>query len=164
PPDQIGESAAVRLFVERARAVNHALEFSEANAAALARICRAVDGIPLALELAAARTRVLTLDQLADRLDQDADVLESVSRGGLPHDRPMGATIDWSHDLLGEQEQILLRRLSVFARTWTLQVAEQVCSGDGIEQSAVLDLLAQLVDKSMVLVDTHAAIARYRYL
>jgi non-specific serine/threonine protein kinase len=164
PPDQIGESAAVRLFVERAQAVNHALEFSEANASALARICRAVDGIPLALELAAARTRVLTLDQLADRLDQDADVLESASRGGLPQHRTMRATIDWSHDLLGEQEQILLRRLSVFACSWTLHVAEQVCSGDGIEPSAVLDLLAQLVDKSMVLVDTHEAVARYRYL
>jgi non-specific serine/threonine protein kinase len=163
---QIGRTASVRLFVERARAVNQTLELVESNAAALARICNAVAGIPLALELAAARTRVLTVEQLADRLDQDVDgnFLESLTRNGLARHRTLRATIDWSHALLGEQEQVLLRRLAVFPRSWTLHDAEEVCSGAGLENSDVLDLLAQLVDKSMVLVDTRQAVARYRFL
>jgi non-specific serine/threonine protein kinase len=160
----IGRLGSVRLFLERARAVNQTLELHENNAAALARICSALAGIPLALELAAARTRVLTLDQLAERLDQDADFLESTTRNGLSRHRTLRTTIDWSHDLLGNKEQVLLRRLAVFPSSWTLRHAEEVCTGAGLEQLEVLDLLAQLVDKSMVLVDTRQAIARYRFL
>jgi non-specific serine/threonine protein kinase len=162
--ERIGKLGSVRLFLERARAVNQTLELQETNAAALARICSALAGIPLALELAAARTRVLTLEQLADRLDHDADFLESTTRNADSRHRTLRTTIDWSHDLLGDQEQVLLRRLAVFPCTWTLRDAEEVCSGTDVEQVEVLDLLAQLVDKSMVLVDTRQAVARYHFL
>ena len=123
-----------------------------------------VDGIPLALELAAARARVLTMEQLAERLEYDSTLLAQPSRTGLPQHQTIRATIDWSHDLLGEQEQVLLRRLSVFAGGWTLETAETVCSGSGIERDDVLDLLTQLVDKSMAMVDARNAVARYRLL
>jgi tetratricopeptide (TPR) repeat protein len=154
----------VRLFIERARAVNKTLVATQDNAAAIARICVRVDGLPLALELAAARARVLTMEQLADRLEYDPTLLASASRTGLPQHQTMRATIDWSHDLLGEQEQVLLRRLSVFAGGWTLETAETVCSGTGIERDDVLELLTQLVDKSMAMVDARNAVARYRLL
>jgi non-specific serine/threonine protein kinase len=164
--EQMARLAATRLFIERARAVNgsNPLVITDDNAAAVARICVGVDGIPLALELAAARTRFLTLEQLAERLEHDAGVLSHASREALPQHRTMRATIDWSHDLLGEQEQILLRRLAVFAGGWTLELAEQVCSGGGLEQAHVLGVLGQLVDKSMALVDTRDSVARYRLL
>ncbi len=162
--DELTQTPAVRLFVDRAQAVNNLLTLTDDNAPAIARICRAVDGIPLALELAAARTRLLTVEQLADRLQYDADVLSGSNRAGLPQHRTIRATIDWSHHLLEEAEQILLRRLAVFAGGWTLRLAEDVCAGAGIERADVLHLLAQLVDKSMVLVDAHYAEARYRLL
>ena len=145
-------------------AVNNTLVLTDDNAPAIARICVGVDGIPLALELAAARARVLTVEQLAERLEYDSDVLGGANRAGLPQHQTIRATIDWSHDLLGEQEQVLLRRLSVFAGGWTLDMAEEVCSGSGIERDDVLDLLTQLVDKSMALVDARDAAARYRLL
>jgi non-specific serine/threonine protein kinase len=155
---------ATRLFADRAAVANHDLVLSQDNAPAIERICLAVDGIPLALELAAARTRMLTLQQIAQRLDHDAAVLATTRRVGPPQHRTIRATIDWSHDLLGAQEQILLRRLSVFAGGWTLDMAEAVCAGDGISRAEVLDLLAQLVDKSMVLVDARGGVGRYRLL
>ena len=154
---------ASQLFLQRATAANHDLMIDEQGAAAIARICLAVDGIPLALELAAARTRMLTVQQIAQRLDQDGALLASSSRVGPPQHRTIRATIDWSHDLLGESEQILLRRLSIFAGGWRLDVAEQVCAGNGIASSSVLDVLAQLVEKSMVLVDVRGG-GRYRLL
>jgi predicted ATPase/transcriptional regulator with XRE-family HTH domain len=163
-PRQITESPAVRLFLERARAVSNSLAVTSGNASAIARICIGVDGIPLALELAAARTRVLTVEELAERLDSDAGILRATNRVGLPQHRAMRATIDWSHDLLAEQEQTLLRRLSVFAGGCTLDLAEEVCSGDGIEPHDVLDLMGQLVDKSMIQVDACHGVARYRLL
>jgi predicted ATPase/DNA-binding XRE family transcriptional regulator len=162
--EQLSRVAAVRLFLERARAVNNALTITEHNAPAIARICVGVDGIPLALELAAARTRMLTVDELAERLDQDAGILRATNRARLPQHRTIRATIDWSHDLLGAHEQMLLRRLAVFACGWTLDLAEEVCSGEGIERARVLDLLGQLVDKSMVMVDARDSVARYRLL
>ena len=162
--DQLARLAAVRLFIERARAVDHTFELTDDNSAAVVRVCSAVDGIPLGLELAAARTRLLTVDQLVDRLEHDAHILSGTNRDGSPRHRTIRATIDWSHDLLGEREQILLRRLSVFAGGWTLDMAEDVCSGAGINRSDVLDVLAQLVDKSMVLMTARDAVARYRLL
>jgi predicted ATPase/DNA-binding XRE family transcriptional regulator len=165
--EQITRAPAARLFVERVQGINNGLALTDDSAPAIARICINVDGIPLALELAAARARVLTVEQLAERLEYDSGVLRGPSRASLPQHRTMRATIDWSHDLLCECEQILLRRLSVFAAGWTLETAEDICSGAGIERSDVLDLLAQLVDKSMVLVDVdgaHDAMARYRLL
>ncbi len=162
--DQLHELAAVKLFVERARAVNPSVDLTDDSAAAIARVCVAVDGIPLAIELAAARTRVVTVEQLSDILEHDVHVLGGASRGGAARHRTIRATIDWSHDLLGEREQILLRRLSVLAGGWTLETAEEVCAGPGIARDEVLELLAQLVDKSMVLVDTRDLVARYRLL
>jgi non-specific serine/threonine protein kinase len=163
-PEEITRAAAVRLFVERARAANNAFVLTPHNAPAVLRVCVRVDGIPLALELAAARTRLLTVEQIAARLERDLGTLGAAERAVLPQHRTIRATIDWSHALLREQEQILLRRLSVFAGGWTLEAAEEVSPGDGIERSDVLDLLAQLVDKSMVLVDAREAVARYRLL
>ena len=127
--DQLHELAAVKLFVERARAVNPSVDLTDDSAAAIARVCVAVDGIPLAIELAAARTRVVTVEQLSDILEHDVHVLGGASRGGAARHRTIRATIDWSHDLLGEREQILLRRLSVLAGGWTLETAEEVCAG-----------------------------------
>jgi predicted ATPase/transcriptional regulator with XRE-family HTH domain len=161
---QLNQLAAVRLFVERARAVNSSIDLTDDNAAAVARVCVAVDGIPLAIELAAARTRVVTVEQLSDILEHDVHILGGPSRGSAPRHRTIRATIDWSHDLLGEREQILLRRLSVLAGPWTLETAEEVCTGGTIAREDVLDLLAQLVDKSMVLVDARDVVARYRLL
>jgi non-specific serine/threonine protein kinase len=155
---------AARLFVERAAAANHDLALTDQSEAAVERICVAVDGIPLALELAAARVRMLTIHQIAQRLDHDGALLAATSRAGPPQHRTIRATIDWSHDLLGDQEQKLLRRLSIFAGGWSLEMAEHVCSGAGISSADVLDLLAQLVEKSMVLVDRHDAVGRYRLL
>jgi non-specific serine/threonine protein kinase len=162
--EEIMRTAAVRLFVERVHAVNQGFNLSEANAHAIARICVGVDGIPLALELAAARAQVLTVEQLADRLEYDSGALGRAVRTGLPRHRTIRATIDWSHDLLDEREQVLLRRVSVFAGGWTLAMAEQICPGPGIATDEVLELLTGLVDKSMALVDASAAVARYRLL
>jgi predicted ATPase/DNA-binding XRE family transcriptional regulator len=162
--DQLQQAASVRLFLERAHAVNHSLVLNVQTAPAVARICIGVDGIPLALELAAARTRMLTVEQLADRLDQDRDVLAATNRAAPAKHRTMRATLDWSHALLTAPEQVLLRRLSVFAGGWTLSSAEEVCSDEGIDPASVLDLLAQLVDRSMVLVDARDTVARYRLL
>jgi predicted ATPase/transcriptional regulator with XRE-family HTH domain len=161
---RVAHTSAVRLFVERARAVNNTFFLTDENAPAIARICVAVDGLPLGLELAAARTRLLTAEQLADRLEHDEHVLSGINRTGSARHWTIRATIDWSHDLLDSREQILLRRLSVFAGGWTLELAEDVCSGAGIEGSDVLDVLAQLVDKSMVFVDARNQVARYRLL
>jgi non-specific serine/threonine protein kinase len=157
-------SAATRLFLERAAAANHDLRLTDQSAPAIARICLAVDGIPLALELAAARARMLTVHQIARRLDHDGALLATTTRVGPPQHRTIRATIDWSHDLLGPLEQVLLRRLSVFAGGWTLDAAEEVCAGNGIDAAGVLDLLAQLVEKSLVLVDTRGGVGRYRLL
>jgi non-specific serine/threonine protein kinase len=106
----------------------------------------------------------LTVEQLADRLEHDPRILSGLNRGGPARHQTIRATIDWSHEMLGEREQILLRRLSVFAGGWTLDMAETVCRGAGIERPAVLDVLAQLVDKSMVVVHANASTARYHLL
>jgi predicted ATPase/DNA-binding XRE family transcriptional regulator len=163
-PERLANSPAVRLFLERARAVNPSLALSPHNASAIARICAGVDGIPLALELAAARLRTLSVHELAERLEHDASLLAGRSRAGLPRHRTMRATLDWSHAFLGEDEQVLLRRVSVFPGGWTLAAAERVCAGAGLEAGAVLDVLAQLVDRSLVLADARESVARYRLL
>ena len=163
-PEQIMLSAAVRLFIERARAVNNALALTPENLLQVARICIRVDGIPLALELAAAHARVLPVEQLAVRLEYDSDMLGRTIRTGLPQHKTMRATLDWSHQLLGDQERALLRRLSVFARGWTLPLAEVVCSGAGMNAAHIFCLLTRLVDKSMVLVDASGPLGRYRLL
>jgi predicted ATPase/DNA-binding SARP family transcriptional activator len=147
PPLSIDD--AVQLFEERARAVKPGF----ASSAIVADICRRLDGIPLAIELAAARVRVLTVEQIAERLDDAFKLLTAGSRT-LPRHRTIYETIDWSYRLLSEPEQTLLRRLGIFGGTFTLEAAEAICGDD------VLELLAALVDKSLVIFETH----RYRLL
>lgn len=161
---QLARTSAVRLFVERASAVNPGFGLTDANAVTVARICIALDGIPLAVELAAPLTRVLSLDQISERLGGDAELLRASSRDSTPRHRTIRATVDWSYDLLQETEQTLLRRLAVFAGGWTLEMAEHVCAGGRIQSPDILDLLAQLVDKSMVIADPARSQTRFRLL
>jgi predicted ATPase/DNA-binding SARP family transcriptional activator/DNA-binding CsgD family transcriptional regulator len=143
---------ALRLFVDRARLRLPDFELTQENAGAVARVCRKLDGIPLAIELATARIGALAVEQVAQRLETSLDVLKGASRTAPARQRTLRATLDWSHDLLSESERALFRRLSVFAGGWTLEAAEAVCSGGGVEQEDVLDLLGALVDKSLVVV------------
>lgn len=136
---------AVRLFVERAHQRLHDFEVTQHNADTVARVCRKLDGIPLAIELAAARMG-LTVEQVAQRLEVSLDVLKGNTRSAVPRQQTLRATLDWSHGLLSETERALFRRLSVFAGGWTLEAAESVRSGGGIEQEEVLDLLGNLID------------------
>jgi predicted ATPase len=155
---------AVQLFVDRAVAAEPRFSLTDANAAAVAAICRRLAGIPLALELAAARLQALTVEQLRDRLEDRFRLLTGGSRTALPRQRTLRATVDWSHDLLTEPEQILLRRLTVFAGGFSLDAAEQVCSDRQVAPEDVLDLLTRLVDRSLVLLETGHASGRYRLL
>lgn len=161
PPDEpappglgaLRECESVCLFLERAAAAVPRLTFSDAHAPAIARICRRLDGIPLAIELAAVRVKVLPVEQIALRLDDRFRLLTGGGRTALPRHQTLRAAIDWSHELLTEAEKTLLRRLSVFAGGWTLDAAESVCAGSEIEGGDVLDLLARLADRSLVSVD-----------
>jgi non-specific serine/threonine protein kinase len=155
------QSEAIRLFVERTQAVRPSFELRDDNVAAIARICRQLDGLPLAIELAAARARVLDPEQIAKRLDDVFGLLSSGSRTTPQRHRTLRSTIEWSHDLLTEPERILFRRLAVFAGGFTIDAAEAV-AGDGLPD--VLDLLSGLIDKSLVSLETEAVETRYRML
>ncbi len=157
---------AVRLFVERASAVSPAFELTDQNAPTVAEICQRLDGIPLAIELAAARTRALSVRQIADRLDDRFHLLTGGSRIAPPRHQTLEATLDWSHTLLPEVERMVLHRLSVFAGGWTLEAAEAVCASDNVPAGDVLEALAHLADKSLVVVDQrgHDDESRYRLL
>jgi len=148
--DLLMDYEGIRLFVERATALRSDFALTEANASFVAQVCHRLDGIPLAIELAAARVKVLTPEQIAARLDDRFRLLTGGSRAALSRHQTMRAAIDWSYDLLTEQEQILFRRLGVFSGGWTLDSTEAVCSGEGIEASEILDTLTNLVDKSLV--------------
>jgi predicted ATPase len=150
PAEELRRYEAICLFVERARAVEPGFELTEENAAEVVRVCRGLDGIPLAIELAAARMRVLSVEQISARLENSYGLL-SGGRTAPPRQRTLAAAIDWSHELLSEEEKILFRRLSVFAGGFTLSAAEEVCSGKGLERDDVLEVLSHLVDKSLVL-------------
>jgi predicted ATPase len=154
---------AVRLFVERAGTVAPGFALTWENGPAVADLCARLDGLPLAIELAASRVRMLSVGQILERLDDRFRLLRG-NRTAVSRHRTFGATIDWSHDLLSERERILFRRLSVFAGGWTLDAAEQVCAGDGIEEVEVLDLLSCLVDKSLIVVARGNGESRYRML
>jgi predicted ATPase/DNA-binding SARP family transcriptional activator len=163
-PSTLAGFEAVRLFLERAQdAVAHFM-LTQQNAAVVAGICRRLDGIPLAIELAAARVRVLTPGQILDRLDNAFSLLTSGSRTALPRHRTLRATIDWSYRLLTESEQALLQKLSVFAGGFTLEAVEAVCADDDLEPWEVLDLVARLVDRSLVVVREQGDAARYQLL
>jgi predicted ATPase/DNA-binding CsgD family transcriptional regulator len=155
---------AVRLFAERAAAALPSFRLTEQNVAAVVQVCRRLDGIPLAIELAAARVKVLTAAQIAERLDDCFRLLTTGSRTALPRHQTLRATIDWSYELLSDQERMLFYRLSVFAGGWTLEAVEAVCAGAGVEQENILDLLSRLLDKSLVIMHEHGATARYRLL
>jgi predicted ATPase/class 3 adenylate cyclase len=156
--------AAVRLFVERARAAQPTFDVTEANASAIARICRRLDGIPLAIELAAARVRALSPDQIATRLDDRFRLLTGGVRTAVPRHQTLRATMDWSFELLTERERAVLRRSSVFAGGATLEAAEVVCAGEPVEQADVLDMLTRLVDRSLVIADATGDESRFRLL
>ena len=155
----VGQSEAVRLFLDRA-ALHPGFVVTDANASILARLCVRLDGIPLALELAAARTRSLTVEQIDDRLDQRFRLLTGGSRTALPRQQTLQGLMDWSYELLLPRERRLLAALSVFSGGWTLAAAEAVCADEETEDWEVLDLLTSLVDKSLVVFDTQ----RYRLL
>jgi len=161
-PAALARYEAVRLFVERATAAMPAFKLNEKNAVAVADICRRLDGIPLALELAAARVRALSVENIALRLSDRFRLLTTGDRTALPRQQTLRALIDWSHDLLTEPEQTMFRRLGVFVGGWTLEAAEAVCAGGEISETDVLDLLARLVEKSLVTLDPDNG--RYRLL
>lgn len=161
-PEQLAQYESVRLFIERALAVNPAFRITNENSTALAEVCSRLDGIPLAIELAAARTRVLTVDKIHERLDDRFNLLTGGRRTALPRQQTLRALIDWSYDLLSEKERILWSRLSVFSGGWTLEAAEVVCSDETISKIEILDLLGQLTEKSVIIFDETRN--RYRIL
>jgi predicted ATPase/class 3 adenylate cyclase len=155
---------AIRLFEERGDAARPGFRLTPANGDAVRRICRRLDGIPLGIELAAARLRVLSPEELARRLDDSLAALGTAGTDIVPHHRTLEATLEWSFGLLDEDERLLLARLSVFSGGWALEAAEEVAAGNGIDASAVLDLLGSLVDKSLVVVGEGPTGTRYRLL
>jgi predicted ATPase/DNA-binding SARP family transcriptional activator/DNA-binding CsgD family transcriptional regulator/Tfp pilus assembly protein PilF len=145
---------SVRLFVERARQRDTSFAPKPDNAQAVAEICRKLDGIPLAVELAAVRVGALGVSEIARRLEDSLSLLTSGVRTAVARQRTLRGALDWSHDLLGESEQILFRRLSVFVGSWTLEAVEAVGRGEGVAQGDVLELLSGLLDKSLVVIET----------
>jgi predicted ATPase/class 3 adenylate cyclase/Tfp pilus assembly protein PilF len=167
--ESLSQYEAVRLFIERALAVQSTFTVTNANAPALAQLCVRLDGIPLALELSAARMRSLSVEEINSKLDNRFRLLTGGSRTALPRQQTLRALIDWSYDLLNAQEKALLCRLSVFAGGWTLAAAEQVGageneSGERIEDWEVLDLLTSLTDKSLVVAEAEQGHTRYHLL
>jgi predicted ATPase/DNA-binding winged helix-turn-helix (wHTH) protein len=154
----------VRLFVERAKLTRPDFDLTAENASSVASICARLDGMPLAIELAAPRLRSMSVDELSERLDQRFALLADGSRTALPRHRTLRSTIDWSYELLTDVEQAMLRRVSVFAGGWTLAAAEHVCTGDGIEKSDTIGLLTSMADKNLILTEEHEGATRYRML
>ncbi|MGE5375943.1 MAG: adenylate/guanylate cyclase domain-containing protein, partial [Bacteroidota bacterium] len=150
--DKLSQYEAVRLFIDRASLVLPRFAVDKENAPFIAQICYRLDGIPLAIELAAARVKMLSVEQISRRLDDRFRLLTGGARTALPRQQTLRALIDWSYDILSENERLLLCRLAVFAGGWTLEAAEAICAGEGIDSYDVLDLLAQLVNKSLVVV------------
>jgi predicted ATPase len=161
---RLAQYEAVRLFADRAALHRPDFTLSPDNALAVVGICRQLDGIPLALELAAARVRTLSVERLAERLDDRFKLLTGGNRAGQRRQQTLQALIDWSYDLLHPREQALLRRLSVFSGGWSLAAAEAVCADDDLPDFELLDLLTALVDKSLVLSEEHHGEARFRML
>jgi predicted ATPase/DNA-binding CsgD family transcriptional regulator len=164
PIQALRQSDAVSLFIDRARQVHPDFVITAANAPAVAQVCDDLDGIPLAIELAAARVRMLTPEQIAHALSDRFHLLTGGARTVMPRHQTLEASIDWSYGLLSDGERALLRRLSVFVDGWRLEAAEQVCPGEGIDRYAVLDLLGGLVDKSLVITEDCGSEVRYRLL
>ena len=168
PMAELLEFEAIQLFEARARSVRPDFGIVPENAAAVHQICQRLDGIPLAIELAAARVRVLSPEAIAERLDDRFRLLTSSKRGGDPRHQTLRALIDWSYDHLDPGEQSTLDRLSIFAGGWELEACERICVGEDVEEWEILDHISNLVDKSLVEVDTAASErtgrTRYRLL
>lgn len=160
---QLSQYEAVRLFIDRTLLVAPHFDVDKDNAPFITQICYRLDGIPLAIELAAARIKMMSVEQISARLDDRFRLLTGGARTALPRHQTLRALIDWSYDILSDNERLLLRRLSVFAGGWTLEAAEEVCSGNGIEVYEILDLLTQLVNKSLVVVIEHSRSGETRY-
>jgi predicted ATPase/serine/threonine protein kinase len=163
-PEEARQSAAVCLFVDRATLRRSDLRMDDATTAEVATICRQVEGIPLAIELAAARVAVLALPKLASLLEDRLGLLANSSPNVAARQATLRATIEWSESTLSEQERTLFRRLAVFAGGFSLEAAQQVCAGHGLERPEVLDLLASLVDKSLIETEIDRGDLRYRLL
>jgi predicted ATPase/class 3 adenylate cyclase len=164
PAAELAQWPAVALFVDRGAAALPSFQLSENNATLVAQVCRRLDGIPLAIELAAARLKVLSVQQLADRLSDRFRVLAGGSRTALPRQQTLRAAIDWSHDLLDQREKVLLRRIAVFAGGFNLEAAEAVCGRDPLDTGEVLDLVSALVSKSLLTPEERGGEPRYRAL
>jgi predicted ATPase/class 3 adenylate cyclase len=162
--DALGACEAVRLFADRARQARRGFEIDDRTGPAAAEICRRLDGIPLAIELAAARVRVLAPAQIAAGLAERFGLLTGGTRTALPRQQTLEASVGWSHDLLTEPERVVFRRLAVFAGNFSFEAAEEVCTGGTVHAHQVLDLITLLVDKSLVQVDDDSDAARYRLL
>ena len=164
PVESLSQYDAVKLFIERAVKVRSNFLVTNENAPAVAQICSDLDGIPLAIELAAARVRMLSLEQIAAGLADRFHLLTGGARTALPRHQTLRASVDWSHDLLSDQERVLFRRLGVFAGGFTLDSAEAVCADDHLDRYAILDLVTALVDKSLVLTVERGPEVRYGML
>ena len=162
--DSLPRYESARLFVERAASVKANFKLTEQNAPAVAQVCYRLDGIPLAIELAAARTKLLSVEEISERIDDSFGLLAAGSRTAMPRQRTLHATMDWSHELLSQKERVLFRRLSVFAGGFTLEAAESICAGEELQPDEVLELLSQLVDKSLVVAQERDGAARYHML
>jgi predicted ATPase/DNA-binding CsgD family transcriptional regulator len=163
-PEALLRYDAVRLFADRARAAWPQFEITPSNAAQAGRLCRRLDGLPLALELAAVRLRAFTAEQILQQMDRRFRLLSTGSRTGSVRHQSLGAAIDWSYDLLSAPEQLVWRRLSVFAGSFDLEAAEAICGGDGLPPGAVAELAASLVEKSVLTRELHGSAPRYRML
>lgn len=166
--EALSQYEAVQLFIDRATSALPTFSITDENASALAEVCYRLDGIPLAIELAAAKIRVLSLEQIAERLDDRFRLLTGGLRTALERHQTLRAAVDWSYNLLPPEEQTLFRRLSVFVGGWTLEAAESVCGEDtgsgGVRSDVVLDLLEQLINKSLVVTEEEHGELRYRML
>ena len=162
--DIVAASGSVRLFVDRAVAVDAGFVLTAANADAVATVCRRLDGIPLAIELAAARVPTMSLPELVSRLDRRFRILAGGRRGAVERHQTLRAAIDWSYELLTRPHQVLLTRMSVFVGGCTLDAVEVVCSADPVDRDDVFDLLADLVARSLVAADHGGPVTRYRLL
>ena len=164
PVGSLDQYEAVKLFIDRAAAAAPTFTVTNANAPALAQVCYRLDGIPLAIELAAAKIRVLSVEQIAKRLDDRFRLLTGGSRTALERHQTLRAAIDWSYNLLSPTEQVLYHRLSVFVGGWTLEAAESVCEGESVRSEEVLNLLEQLIHKSLVIKEEEHGESRYQML
>jgi DNA-binding CsgD family transcriptional regulator/tetratricopeptide (TPR) repeat protein len=164
PVDALLQYDAVRLFVERAHSSWPQFELTDSNAEEVAALCRRLDGLPLALELAAVRLRAFTVGQILEQMDRRFQLLSTGRRVGSIRHQSLRAAIDWSFGLLSEGEQVAWRRLSIFAGSFDLEGAEAICGGDGVDSSSVGDLVSGLVEKSIVRRELHGSTPRYRML